>query len=85
MAKQKLEDLDWKNLGFEYRDLPYSYNEEFKDGKWQNGGLTTDSSLTFNEAAEELHYGQEVFEGMKAYRPRMAVLTCSARIWMPNG
>lgn len=70
MAKQKLEDLDWTNLGFNYRDLPYSYNEEFKDGKWQNGGLTTDSSLTFNEAAEELHYGQEVFEGMKAYRTK---------------
>lgn len=68
MAKQKLEDLDWTNLGFAYRDLPYSYNEEFKDGKWQNGGLTTDSTLTFNEAAEDLHYGQEVFEGMKAYR-----------------
>ncbi len=37
MAKQDIKDLDWKNLGFEYRDLPYSYNEEFKDGKWQNG------------------------------------------------
>ncbi|MFT8616891.1 MAG: branched-chain amino acid aminotransferase, partial [Lentilactobacillus hilgardii] len=50
--------------------LPYSYNEEFKDGKWQNGGLTTDSTLTFSEAAEDLHYGQEVFEGMKAYRTK---------------
>lgn len=68
MAKQDVKDLNWSNLGFTYRDLPYSYNEEFKDGKWQNGGLTTKSTLTFSEAAEELHYGQEVFEGMKAYR-----------------
>ena len=70
MAKQDVKDLDWKNLGFEYRDLPYSYNEEFKDGKWQNGGLTTKSTLTLSEGAEELHYGQEVFEGMKAYRTK---------------
>lgn len=70
MAKQDVKDLDWSNLGFTYRDLPYSYDEEFKDGKWQNGGLTTDSTLTFSEAAEDLHYGQEVFEGMKAYRTK---------------
>lgn len=70
MAKQDVKDLDWSNLGFTYRDLPYSYNEEFKDGKWQNGGLTTDSTLTFSEAAEDLHYGQEVFEGLKAYRTK---------------
>ncbi|KRL05905.1 branched-chain amino acid aminotransferase [Liquorilactobacillus oeni] len=67
-TKQKVEELDWSNLGFKYRNLPYSYHEEFKDGKWQNGGLTTESTLTVSEAAEDLHYGQEVFEGLKAYR-----------------
>ncbi|MCC7666437.1 branched-chain amino acid aminotransferase [Liquorilactobacillus satsumensis] len=66
--KQNVADLDWSNLGFSYRDLPYSYHEDFKDGNWQNGGLTTASTLTLSEAAEDLHYGQEVFEGMKAYR-----------------
>lgn len=30
--------------------------------------LTQDSTITFNEATEEVHYGQEIFEGLKAYR-----------------
>lgn len=68
MAKTHPEDLDWNKLGFKYHDLPYRWVDEFKDGKWQGGHLTQDSSITFNEAAEELHYGQEVFEGLKAYR-----------------
>ncbi|GHP15018.1 branched-chain-amino-acid aminotransferase [Lentilactobacillus fungorum] len=70
MAKQDIKDLDWNNLGFEYRDLPYRYTEDYKDGKWQGGELTTDSTITLSEGAEELHYGQEVFEGMKAYRTK---------------
>lgn len=70
MTKTRVEDLDWNNLGFEYHDLPYSWTEEFKDGQWQGGHLTTESTLTLNEAAEVLHYGQEVFEGLKAYRTK---------------
>ena len=66
--KQQVEDLDWKNLGFKYRDLPYRYEAKYKDGEWQEGKLTEDSSMTFSEGAEVLHYGQEVFEGLKAYR-----------------
>lgn len=68
MTKTKVEDLDWNNLGFHYHDLPYRWTDTFKDGKWQGGHLTQDSNITFNEAAEELHYGQEIFEGLKAYR-----------------
>nr|MDF9462050.1 aminotransferase class IV [Lactobacillus amylovorus] len=68
MTKTRPEDLDWNKLGFKYHDLPYRWVDEFKDGKWQGGHLTQDSTITFNEAAEELHYGQEIFEGLKAYR-----------------
>ncbi|MCQ2556846.1 branched-chain amino acid aminotransferase [Ligilactobacillus equi] len=68
MAKEKLEDLEWTNLGFKYRDLPYSFQAVYKDGAWQEGGLTEDSTIVLSEAAQVLHYGQEVFEGLKAYR-----------------
>lgn len=68
MAKTKVSDLDWNHLGFKYHDLPYRWTDTFKDGKWQGGHLTQDSNIVFNEAAEELHYGQEIFEGLKAYR-----------------
>jgi len=70
MAKQRVEDLDWNNLGFHYRDLPYRFKAEFKEGKWQEGELTTDATMYLSEAAEVLHCGQEIFEGLKAYRQK---------------
>lgn len=68
MAKADASKLDWNNLGFEYMDLPYRYTAHWKDGAWQDGGLTENSTLPLNEAAVVLHYGQGAFEGMKAYR-----------------
>lgn len=68
MTKIKAEDLDFDNLDFSYRDTPYSYEAEYHNGKWGKGKLTTDSSLNISEAAVALHYGEEVFEGLKAYR-----------------
>ncbi|MBA1392519.1 branched-chain amino acid aminotransferase, partial [Lactobacillus sp. XV13L] len=66
--KQQANELDWTNLGFQYRDLPYRYEAKFKEGKWQEGKLVEDSTITLSEGAEVLHYGQEIFEGLKAYR-----------------
>lgn len=62
--------LDWKNLGFEYMDLPYRFLTHFKDGKWDDGQLTEDSTLHISEGATALHYGQADFEGLKAYRTK---------------
>ena len=61
-------DLDWKNLGFNYRKLPFRYISYYKDGKWDDGQLTEDATLHISEASPALHYGQEAFEGLKAYR-----------------
>ena len=66
--KEKVENLDWNNLGFNYHDLPYSFTAKFADGQWQAGELTEKSTIELSEAAEVFHYGQEVFEGLKAYR-----------------
>ena len=66
--KAKAEDFDWDNLGFEYHDLPYRFRAYYKDGKWSEGGLETDSNIPVNEAATGLHYGQTIFEGLKVYR-----------------
>lgn len=68
MAKAVAANMDWNHLGFQYWDLPYRYQAVYRDGEWHEDGLIEDSSLTFSEAAEDLHYGQEVFEGLKAYR-----------------
>ncbi|EFQ57904.1 branched-chain amino acid aminotransferase [Streptococcus downei] len=63
-------DLDWENLGFAYRKLPFRYLSYYKDGKWDNGQLTEDATLHISESSPALHYGQQAFEGLKAYRTK---------------
>ena len=60
--------LDWKNLGFSYIKTDYRFIAHWKDGKWAKGELTTDSTLHIHEGSTALHYGQQCFEGLKAYR-----------------
>ena len=60
--------LNWKNLGFSYIKTDYRFIAHWKEGKWDNGELTTDSTLHIHEGSTALHYGQQCFEGLKAYR-----------------
>lgn len=61
-------ELDWKNLGFSYIKTDYRFISHYKDGQWDEGELTTDNRLHIAEGSTALHYGQQCFEGMKAYR-----------------
>ena len=61
-------DIDWSNIGFGYIKTDYRYISNFKDGKWDNGVLSTDETITLNESAGVLQYAQTCFEGLKAYR-----------------
>ena len=63
-------DLDWNNLGFEYIKTDFRYISTWKDGSWDNGSLTDDNYLHISEASCALHYGQQCFEGLKAYRTK---------------
>lgn len=36
-------DIDWGSLGFGYMKTDYSYEAHWKDGEWDEGGLTTDT------------------------------------------
>lgn len=62
--------FDWDNLGFTYEKLPYRYLARYRDGQWEEGGLTEDSTLHISESSTALHYGQQAFEGLKAYRTK---------------
>lgn len=66
----EIKDLDWGNIGFNYRITDYRYISNYKDRKWDDGELSTDSNVTINESAGILQYCQEVFEGLKAYRTK---------------
>ncbi|CAM3244847.1 MAG: branched-chain amino acid aminotransferase [Pseudolactococcus laudensis] len=63
-------NIDWENLGFEYMNLPYRFIAHFKDGQWDEGSLTEDATLHLSESSPALHYGQQAFEGLKAYRTK---------------
>ena len=60
-------NIDWGSIGFGYIPTDYRYVANFKDGKWDEGQLTTDPNVTLNECACVLQYAQTCFEGLKAY------------------
>ncbi|MCU1751844.1 branched-chain amino acid aminotransferase [Pseudomonas sp. 6D_7.1_Bac1] len=65
MASQK---IDFDNLGFNYIKTDYRYLSYWKEGDWDDGALVTDNQLHISEGSTALHYGQQCFEGLKAYR-----------------
>jgi len=62
-----MEQLDWKNLPFGYIKTDYNIRSKFKDGKWGDPEVSSSEYIDIHIAATGLHYGQEAFEGMKAY------------------
>ena len=60
-------NIDWSNLSFGYIQTDMRYVSKFKDGAWDEGGLTADANVVLNECAGVLQYAQTVFEGLKAY------------------
>ena len=63
-------NIDWSSLGFSYIKTDYRYLSNWKDGKWDEGKLVEDNMLSISEASTALHYGQQCFEGLKAYRTK---------------
>ncbi len=60
-------NIKWDELGFGYMPTDYRYCAEWKDGKWGEGKLTTEATVTISECAGVLQYSQTGFEGLKAY------------------
>lgn len=69
MKKKKIikAKLDWGNLPFGYVKTDFNIRYQFKNGKWSKGKLSSDVNINLNMAAPSLHYGQQAFEGLKAF------------------
>lgn len=67
METMEKANIDWSNLGFGYYKTEKRFVSNFKDGKWDEGALTSDENVVINESAGVLQYAQTCFEGMKAY------------------
>lgn len=61
-------DFDWRNLPFSYIPTDYNVRCTFKDGKWGEIQVSNSEYIPMHIAASSLHYGQEIFEGLKAFR-----------------
>ncbi|KMT57221.1 branched-chain amino acid aminotransferase [Pseudomonas fildesensis] len=62
------ESINWDKLGFDYIKTDKRFLQVWKNGEWQEGTLTDDNVLHISEGSTALHYGQQCFEGLKAYR-----------------
>lgn len=61
-------DLDWANLPFGYVRTDYNVRCYYRDGKWGDIEVSQSETIDMHMAATCLHYGQEIFEGLKAFR-----------------
>lgn len=64
------DSINWDKLGFDYIKTDKRYLAHWRDGEWDQGTLTEDNVLHISEGSTALHYGQQCFEGLKAYRAK---------------
>lgn len=62
------QELDWANLSFGYLPTDYNVRCYYRDGKWGQIEVSSSDTINIHMAATALHYGQEIFEGLKAFR-----------------
>ncbi len=63
-----MEHLDWKNLPFGYIKTDYNVRCYYRNGEWGKLEVSSSEHIPIHIAATALHYGQESFEGMKAFK-----------------
>lgn len=63
-----MQNIDWANLKFGYMPTDYNVRCYYRNGKWGEIEVSSSDIINIHMAATALHYGQEAFEGMKAFR-----------------
>jgi branched-chain amino acid aminotransferase len=63
-------NIDWENLKFEFSPTKSNLRFSYADGQWDEGKLYQTYDISMSVVANCLHYGQAIFEGLKAFRCR---------------
>lgn len=63
-------NLDWSNLTFAFTPTDHHVQYYYKDGKWSDAKIVNESTLNLSISATCLHYGQQAFEGLKAFEQK---------------
>jgi len=66
VQQSRVDTLDWNNLPFGKIFSDHMFVSDYKDGKWTNDRIIPFGHFTIHPASMVLHYGQAIFEGMKA-------------------
>lgn len=67
-ATSRINEVDFDNLVFGSVFTDHMFICDYKDGEWKDPKVVPYQPLTLDPSAKVFHYGQAVFEGMKAYR-----------------
>jgi branched-chain amino acid aminotransferase len=68
IAKSKISNVDFSNLKFGQVFTDHMFECDFENGEWQTPKIRPYQALSFDPSTKVFHYGQAVFEGMKAYK-----------------
>jgi branched-chain amino acid aminotransferase len=63
-----MSNIDWKNLPFGYFKTDYNVRCYYREGRWGMLEISSSEYVNIHMAATALHYGQQAFEGLKAFR-----------------
>jgi len=67
-TSSKLKDLSLENIPFGKYFTDHMLEADYIDGEWKNVSIKPYQSLTIDPSLASLHYGQAIFEGIKAYK-----------------
>ncbi|MDO5608823.1 MAG: branched-chain amino acid aminotransferase [Capnocytophaga sp.] len=67
-SKSRIGEIDFSNLVFGQNFSDHMYVCQYKDGQWQTPQIKPYAPISLDPSASVFHYGQAVFEGMKAYK-----------------
>lgn len=66
--ESRLSQVDFNNLSFGLNMSDHMLVAEFNNGKWQEVSIVPYANLSISPSLSALHYGQSIFEGIKAYK-----------------
>lgn len=68
VEESRIHQIDWENLAFGKSFSDHMFIMEYADGEWKKGNIVPFEPIPMHPAMSAIHYGQSIFEGLKAYR-----------------
>lgn len=68
ISESRFSQIDWDNLKFGKEFSDHMFVMDYANGEWQQGEIIPFANISMHPAMSAIHYGQSIFEGLKAYR-----------------